>query len=153
MDATNSMDDIRQQMPFFHKPGADDVIKYLRLKIELIDDYEPSGFGSLFARQDKMPKIEVTRKGNKYMLIMTNKLLVQGSSLGQDLLTTEARFISFLEVRYIEKRGWLFELKISATAFLDDFVCRGTEELCEFLEKKLPTKVPKLVFPYDLEHY
>lgn len=100
-----------------------------------------------------MPKIEVTRKGNKYMIIMNNKLIVHGHSLGQQIIKTEASFISFIEARFLEKRGWLFELKISATAFLDDFECLGSGEHCDFLEKKLPTRVPKLVFPYDLEHY
>lgn len=50
LDPSNSMDDIRQQMPFYYKPDADDVIKYLRLKIELVDEYEPEGVGTLFAR-------------------------------------------------------------------------------------------------------
>jgi len=29
----------------------------------------------------------------------------------------------------------------------------GSGEQCEFLEKKLPMKIPKLVFPYEVEHF
>jgi len=48
------------------------------------------------------------------MIIMNNRLKVKASSLGQDIIRAESNFISFVEVRYIEKRGWLIEFKISA---------------------------------------
>ena len=88
------------------------------------------------------------------MIIMNNKLKVKASSLGKDVIRAEANFITFIEVRYLKRRGWMLEFKISAQAFLDELECNfGSGDQCTFLEKKLPMKIPKLVFPYDVEHF
>lgn len=147
------MDDIRLQFPFFWKEDADEWTKYVQVSLDLKEDYEPGDITTLFSRADRMPRLEVTRKSNKYMLVMNNKLVIAAKAYGEVVFEADANFISFLEIRYLEKRGWHIGLQVSSTAFLEDVKCDATEERCNFLKTKLAAKVSKMVFPFDQDHY
>jgi len=143
---------IKAAMPFLERE-EDEVLKNLRIRLRPAVVYEPSDLSSMFGHNDERPSLEVTRKKSRYILTMNHRLLIEGTSLGKTIVTSEANFITFLEIRLSEKRGWTMDMKISDGAFLDDFKCSATDEQCSFLEAKLPRIIPPLVFPKSYDYF